>query len=143
MIARAWRCQQRLYRRWCRMAARGKPNQKIVVACARELAGFVWAIGSEQPPTRGALSDESLRLEQRSAPDPQGGPSKHLCGAGARRRPATLERASSQPFPVMRSRPGNVSLIHRRSPGPSAAPSRKVNPQALTHRLTSCSMSDG
>ena len=49
VIARAWRCQQRLYRRWRRMAARGKPTQKIVVACARELAGFVWAIGSEQP----------------------------------------------------------------------------------------------
>src|SRR5947209_1202105 len=47
--ARAWRCQQRLYRRWRRMAARGKPRQKIVVACARELAGFVWAIATEQP----------------------------------------------------------------------------------------------
>lgn len=47
--ARAWRCQQRLYRRWLRMAARGKPRQKIVVACARELAGFVWAIATEQP----------------------------------------------------------------------------------------------
>jgi transposase len=47
--ARAWRCQQRLYRRWRRMAARGKPNQKIVVACARELACFVWAIATEQP----------------------------------------------------------------------------------------------
>ena len=49
VLARAWRCQQRLCRRWRRMAARGKPNQKIVVACARELAGFVWAIGSNQP----------------------------------------------------------------------------------------------
>jgi transposase len=47
--ARAWRCQQRLHRRWRRMAARGKPRQKIVVACARELAGFVWAIATEQP----------------------------------------------------------------------------------------------
>ena len=28
---------------------RGKPNQKIVVACARELAGFVWAIATDQP----------------------------------------------------------------------------------------------
>src|SRR3954452_16110062 len=46
---RAWRCQQRLYRRWRRMTARGKPRQKIVVACARELAGFVWAIATEQP----------------------------------------------------------------------------------------------
>jgi transposase len=49
VIERAWRCQQRLYQRWQRMAARGKPHQKIVVACARELAGFVWAIATEQP----------------------------------------------------------------------------------------------
>jgi hypothetical protein len=45
-IERAWRAQQRLHRRWQRMAGRGKPHPKIVVACARELAGFVWAIGS-------------------------------------------------------------------------------------------------
>ena len=49
VIERAWRCQQRLYQRWQRMAGRGKPHQKIVVACARELAGFVWAIATEQP----------------------------------------------------------------------------------------------
>ena len=49
VLERAWRCQQRLHRRWGRMAARGKPSQKIAVACARELAGFVWAIATEQP----------------------------------------------------------------------------------------------
>lgn len=49
VVERAWRCQQRLHRRWQRMTARGKPSQKIVVACARELAGFVWAIATEQP----------------------------------------------------------------------------------------------
>jgi transposase len=49
VLERAWRCQQRLHRRWQRMAGRGKPNQKIVVACARELAGFVWAIATDQP----------------------------------------------------------------------------------------------
>src|SRR5712692_4752365 len=49
LVERSWRCQQRLYQRWQRMAGRGKPQQKIVVACARELAGFVWAIASEQP----------------------------------------------------------------------------------------------
>jgi transposase len=49
VIERAWRCQQRLYQRWQRMAGRGKPQQKIVVACARELAGFVWAIATDQP----------------------------------------------------------------------------------------------
>lgn len=51
VIERAWRCQQRLYQRWQRMAGRGKPQQKIVVACARELAGFVWAIATNQPLT--------------------------------------------------------------------------------------------
>ena len=49
VIERAWRCQQRLHSRWQRMAGRGKPQQKIVVACARELAGFVWAVATEQP----------------------------------------------------------------------------------------------
>ena len=49
VVERAWRCQQRLYQRWQRMAGRGKPPQKIVVACARELAGFVWAIATDQP----------------------------------------------------------------------------------------------
>jgi transposase len=48
VIERAWRCQQRLYQRWERMAGRGKPQPKIVVACARELAGFVWAIATDQ-----------------------------------------------------------------------------------------------
>jgi transposase len=49
VVERAWRCQQRLHARWRRMAGRGKPAQKIVVACARELAGFVWAIATDQP----------------------------------------------------------------------------------------------
>jgi transposase len=35
VIERAWRCQQRLHQRWQRMTGRGKPQQKIVVACAR------------------------------------------------------------------------------------------------------------
>jgi transposase len=42
-IARAWTAQQRLYRRYQRLAARGKPKQHIVTAVARELTGFVWA----------------------------------------------------------------------------------------------------
>lgn len=53
VLERAWSAQQRLHRRWRRMASRGKPSQKIVVACARELAGFVWAIATDQPLRRG------------------------------------------------------------------------------------------
>jgi len=39
----AWRAQLRLYRRYQRLAARGKPKQHVVTAIARELTGFVWA----------------------------------------------------------------------------------------------------
>jgi len=39
----AWHAQQRLYRRYQRLAARGKPKQLVVTAIARELTGFVWA----------------------------------------------------------------------------------------------------
>ena len=43
VIARAWAAQQRLHRRYQRLAARGKPKQHIVTAVARELTGFIWA----------------------------------------------------------------------------------------------------
>ena len=43
VIARSWTAQQRLHRRYQRLAARGKPKQHIVTAVARELTGFVWA----------------------------------------------------------------------------------------------------
>jgi transposase len=43
VVAQAWTAQQRLYRRYQRLAARGKPKQHVVTAIARELTGFVWA----------------------------------------------------------------------------------------------------
>lgn len=43
VVARAWTAQQRLHRRYARLAARGKPKQHVVTAVARELTGFVWA----------------------------------------------------------------------------------------------------
>jgi len=43
IIAQAWTAQQRLHRRYQRLAARGKPKQHIVTAVARELTGSVWA----------------------------------------------------------------------------------------------------
>jgi hypothetical protein len=42
-VAPAGTAQQRLYRRYQRLAARGKPMQHVVTAIARELTGFVWA----------------------------------------------------------------------------------------------------
>ena len=46
----AWRAQQRLSRRMYHLLNKGKSPQKMVVALARELVGFVWAIGQEQQP---------------------------------------------------------------------------------------------
>jgi transposase len=43
----AWKAQLRLCARFQRLAARRVPHNKIVVAVARELAGFVWAIARE------------------------------------------------------------------------------------------------
>ena len=43
IIAQAWTAQQRLHRRYHRLAGRGKPKQHVITAVARELTGFVWA----------------------------------------------------------------------------------------------------
>ena len=43
----AWKAQQRLHRLYCRLLARDKRHQKVVVAVAREMVGFLWAIDRE------------------------------------------------------------------------------------------------
>jgi transposase len=42
-----WKAQHRLNHRFRRLVARRKPTQVAIVAVARELAGFVWAIGQQ------------------------------------------------------------------------------------------------
>jgi hypothetical protein len=46
----AWKAQLRLCSRFRKLAARGVNRNKLVTAIARELAGFVWAIGRQVPP---------------------------------------------------------------------------------------------
>lgn len=46
----AWKAQLRLCARFRRLAARRVPRNKIVVAIARELSGFVWAIARQVKP---------------------------------------------------------------------------------------------
>jgi transposase len=55
----AWKAQHRLHHRYARLAGRGKLKQQVVTAVARELAGFVWAIGvkvEEQTASRSTLA---------------------------------------------------------------------------------------
>jgi hypothetical protein len=44
VCAIAWKAQTRLCQGYRQMMAKGKPNQVVVTAIARELAGFVWSI---------------------------------------------------------------------------------------------------
>lgn len=41
----SWKAQNRLHKRYRRLLGRGKSKQNTMTAIARELAGFVWAIG--------------------------------------------------------------------------------------------------
>ena len=41
----AWKAQHRLHGRYRRLLAKGKTKQKVITALARELLGFVWAVG--------------------------------------------------------------------------------------------------
>jgi transposase len=55
VTAIAWKAQHRLHSRYYRLLGRGKSKQQVVTAVARELLGFIWAIGvtveREQPGT--------------------------------------------------------------------------------------------
>jgi len=62
----AWKAQERLHRKYVRLLARGKCNQKAMAAVARELLGFMWAISREPR----QLADSTTRRgdhESRSA----------------------------------------------------------------------------
>jgi transposase len=50
----AWKAQQRLCGRFARLASRGVQVNKVCVAVARELAGFVWAIAQQTTPVAAA-----------------------------------------------------------------------------------------
>jgi hypothetical protein len=45
----SWKAQTRLYRRFWALMQRGLLRQKAVVAVARELSGFIWALMRQVP----------------------------------------------------------------------------------------------
>ena len=47
----AWKTQERLCKRYRYLQARGEKSTVIVTAVARELSGFVWALGQEMRPS--------------------------------------------------------------------------------------------
>ncbi len=44
-LYREWKAQHRLHKRYMKLGAAGKHQGKIITAVARELLGFIWAIG--------------------------------------------------------------------------------------------------
>jgi transposase len=44
----AWKAQERLHHRYKALSARGKTHQCVITAMARELVGFIWAIGQQE-----------------------------------------------------------------------------------------------
>ena len=45
IIEIAWKAQNRLHKRYVKLAMAGKDQRKVVTAVGRELLGFIWAIG--------------------------------------------------------------------------------------------------
>ena len=41
----SWKAQHRLHQRYCRLMGKGKHKGEVITAVARELLGFIWAIG--------------------------------------------------------------------------------------------------
>ena len=54
MITHAWKAQQRLHARFNHLSYRKRP-QIAVVAVARELVGFLWAVAREVEPASANL----------------------------------------------------------------------------------------
>lgn len=98
MKAIAWKAQHRLYRRYAKLAAKGKPKQKVVTAVARELLGFVWAVGCQIEAERAALSSWQ-RAAACSEADRPGGHRGHAM----RENPRGINRRHSSRRPPGRS----------------------------------------
>ena len=50
----SWKAQVRLCGRYQRLLYRGKPKGKVIACIARELAGFIWALGNVEPTVQAA-----------------------------------------------------------------------------------------
>ena len=60
----SWKAQTRLHSRMIKLSARGKRPNKVVVAVARELAGFVWAIFRLMEPQMNSATQKKLAAAQ-------------------------------------------------------------------------------
>ena len=64
----SWRMQHRLHQRYVRLKARGKREQKVIVALARELCAFIWELMTQL-----ALPIPSPQCDASGGPSAPGG----------------------------------------------------------------------
>ena len=79
----AWKAQERLCRRYRKLARAGKPPTVVTTAIARELAGFVWAIANQVEFLR-RVNPPELMLDTIGSRDHQ--PARNTSKAGHVRR---------------------------------------------------------
>jgi transposase len=102
----AWKGQQRLCNRYQRLLRRGKPACKVASAVARELLGFIWAIG--------------VRLEREpGTPTARPSANKPSAGRGGARR-SGARRVLKTATPIQRA------VNHTSSPTALLSPSRPL-----------------
>ena len=63
----AWKAQNRLHKRYMTLMARGKDQRKTMTAIARELLGFIWAIGIKAEACLQATNGSMTRTERTKA----------------------------------------------------------------------------
>jgi transposase len=59
--AMAWKAQHRLHARYVKLLSKGKAKQQVVTAVARELLGFIWAIGVAAERSQSQVSVQTLK----------------------------------------------------------------------------------
>jgi transposase len=67
--ALAMKAQQRLHRRYLQLSAKSMPKPKVIACLARELAGFIWAVG-QLPEAQAVTQPPSGRPTDRPADRP-------------------------------------------------------------------------
>ena len=126
VAAVAWRAQERLHRRYWALANKSKPTGGIVTAVARELAGFVWAIGVETEKqlatVKAAGTSQRAEVNESAAERGYGGgSSRTLCGQT--HEPSARQLPTNHDHEGGCGRPSNISVINRRIQPTSAADS--------------------
>ena len=132
---RAWQAQVRLFHRYRHLTDQGKRPTVVNVAIARELAAFIWAEMTDQPPREQQTTHERTnsppnppnRKPDQLRPDLSWGPAtgaraRRTLDASMRFRLAPLVRGSQRPDTVLRSRPAYLRVTVVDSLTPAARP---------------------